>query len=123
MDGYLCSIRAMTQERPKVTEAVRGVLAVFMQEPSRELYGLELARGADVASGTLYPMLARFEQYGLVESRHEAPELFVGTGRPPRRYYRLTSRGAEWAHSALAPRHRTRLTPVAGRQWGLEGRS
>jgi PadR family transcriptional regulator, regulatory protein PadR len=91
--------------RPRVTSAIRDVLAVFMDAPSEERYGLELARGADVASGTLYPMLARLEGAGLVESRHEAPELFVGTGRPPRRYYRLTTDGVDFAQAALRPRY------------------
>lgn len=79
-----------------------------MEGPDEELYGLELARGADLASGTLYPLLARLEGAGLVESRHEAPELFVGTGRPPRRYYRLTGDGLEFATAALRPRHSPR---------------
>lgn len=91
---------------PRVTTAIRNVLAVFMAAPSEELYGLELARGADVASGTLYPMLARLEGAGLVESRHEPPELFQGSGRPPRRYYRLTVDGVAFASTALKPRHR-----------------
>ena len=53
-------------------------------------------------------MLARLEGAGLVESRHEAPELFRGSGRPPRRYYRLTRDGVEFATQALRPRYRPR---------------
>jgi DNA-binding PadR family transcriptional regulator len=99
---------------PRVTSATKNVLEVFMAAPADEFYGLELARGADLASGTLYPMLARLEGAGLVESRHEAPELFQGSGRPPRRYYRLTSDGIEFARSALRPRNRPfRLTREA----------
>jgi PadR family transcriptional regulator, regulatory protein PadR len=101
-----------------VTAAIRGVLSVFMNAPDEELYGLELARGADLASGTLYPMLARLEGAGLVESRHEAPELFRGSGRPPRRYYRLTRDGMDFATMALRPRHRAgrvATSPESGR--------
>ncbi|MEJ2890766.1 PadR family transcriptional regulator [Actinomycetospora aeridis] len=98
-----------------MTAAIRNLLAVFMAAPDEEFYGLELARGADLASGTLYPMLARLESAGLVESRHEAPELFQGSGRPPRRYYRLTRDGTQFATAALRPRHRTSPADVSVR--------
>lgn len=87
-----------------MTSALRGVLSVFLEDPASEYYGLELARGADLPSGTLYPMLARLESAGLVESRYEDPEIYQGAGRPPRRYYRLTGAAVPWAREALRPR-------------------
>lgn len=84
----------------RVTAALRDVLTVFMADPTGEYYGLELARGADLPSGTLYPLLARLEGRGFVESRYEDPEIYIGLGRPPRRYYRLTEDGAALARSA-----------------------
>jgi PadR family transcriptional regulator PadR len=56
-------------------------------------YGLDLARtlAADrlvTSEGTIYPLLARLRQEGMVEtSWHESPQ------GPPRRYYRLTEDG------------------------------
>jgi PadR family transcriptional regulator, regulatory protein PadR len=56
-------------------------------------YGLDLARtlaadGLVTSEGTIYPLLARLRQDGMVEtSWHESPQ------GPPRRYYRLTEDG------------------------------
>ncbi|WP_433803654.1 PadR family transcriptional regulator [Actinomycetospora sp. CA-084318] len=81
-----------------------------MADPTSEYYGLEVAKGADLPSGTLYPLLARLEGRGFVESRYEEPEIYTGLGRPPRRYYRLTQDGAALARSALAPRRSARFS-------------
>jgi PadR family transcriptional regulator, regulatory protein PadR len=56
-------------------------------------YGLDLARtlaadGLVTGEGTIYPLLGRLRQEGMVEtSWHESPQ------GPPRRYYRLTEDG------------------------------
>ena len=69
-------------------------------------------RLARVSSGTLYPILLRFEKAGLLESRweEETPE---SLGRPRRRFYRMTQAGAQVAHEALgrvvAVDHRRRV--------------
>jgi PadR family transcriptional regulator PadR len=61
-------------------------------------YGFELTRaladadGLVTSEGTVYPLLARLRQEGLVETRWQE-----STQGPPRRYYRLTSEG----HAAL----------------------
>lgn len=66
------------------------VLALLREE---ERYGLELSRtlaadGLVRSEGTMYPLLARLRQDGLVETTwHESPQ------GPPRRYYRLTKDG------------------------------
>jgi PadR family transcriptional regulator, regulatory protein PadR len=66
------------------------VLALLRNE---ERYGLDLSRtlaasGVVSSEGTMYPLLARLRQDGLVEtSWHES------TQGPPRRYYRLTADG------------------------------
>jgi PadR family transcriptional regulator, regulatory protein PadR len=52
-------------------------------------------------SGTLYPMLARLQQEGLVDSQWEDQRPDAG-GRPPRKYYRLTAEGARVARLELA---------------------
>jgi DNA-binding PadR family transcriptional regulator len=52
-------------------------------------------------SGTLYPLLARLQQEGMVESEWENQRPDAG-GRPPRKYYRLTAEGARAARLELA---------------------
>lgn len=55
---------------------------------------------ANLASGTLYPILLRFEKYRLLESKWEDmdPE---AEGRPRRRLYKITSHGAQVARQML----------------------
>jgi PadR family transcriptional regulator PadR len=84
----------------KVTGALERVLAVFLTDPAEPRYGYDLMRAAKLASGTLYPMLARLQDEGLVESRWE-PAGKSG-GRPPRRYYQLTADGVQVARLELA---------------------
>jgi PadR family transcriptional regulator PadR len=49
----------------------------------------------------LYPMLARLQKDGLVDSEWEAQREDAG-GRPPRKYYRLTAEGLRVARLELA---------------------
>src|SRR5215218_4743617 len=51
--------------------------------------------------GTLYKALSRLEEFGLLTSRWEVAAAAV-EGRPRRRLYELTSRGAEAAEQAFA---------------------
>lgn len=82
--------RIATNLRKGVLEyCVLGLLA------DAERYGLELAsdlqrRGLIASEGSLYPLLARMRESGLVDTRTEA----VGGGRP-RRYYTITTAGSE----------------------------
>jgi PadR family transcriptional regulator, regulatory protein PadR len=77
------------------------VLRAMLADPTREMYGLQICQEAGLPSGTIHPILARFEGLGWLESRWEdvAPS---AEGRPRRRYYRLTQDGAERTRTALA---------------------
>ena len=79
---------------------LRAFLDAFNEDVRAEMAGAELMRVARVSSGTLYPILLRFEKAGLLESRweEETPE---SLGRPRRRFYRMTQAGAQVAHEAL----------------------
>ena len=85
----------------KLTGPLERVLRVLTADPSAPHYGYDLMKAAKLPSGTLYPMLARLQQDGLVESEWEAPREDAG-GRPPRRYYRLTAEGLRVARLELA---------------------
>jgi len=82
--------RIATNLRKGVLEfCVLGLLA------AGERYGLDLAsdlqrRGLIAGEGSLYPLLARMRDGGVVDTRTEA----VGGGRP-RRYYTITPAGRE----------------------------
>ena len=93
------------------------VLRALLQRPAREQYGLELCGETGLPSGTIYPIVARLENFGWVESRWEDPNEHIVEGRPRRRYYRLTDDGAEQARAALARAYR----PARMRGFGLAG--
>jgi PadR family transcriptional regulator PadR len=85
----------------KLTGPLERVLRVLLADPSAPHYGYDLMKAAKLPSGTLYPMLARLEQEGLVNSEWEPQRRDAG-GRPPRKYYRLTGEGARVARLELA---------------------
>lgn len=97
---------------------MQAVLQVMLEDPERELYGFELAKSSGLASGTIYPILARLVSSGWVTSRWEEPEAGREEGRPPRRYFRLTAEGRSRALHALARTQNRRATTS-----GLLGRA
>ena len=77
------------------------VLKTFIDRAASPLAGADLLKQTGLFSGTLYPILLRFEKAGLLESRWEE-EHPKSLGRPRRRFYRMTQAGAQVAHEALA---------------------
>jgi DNA-binding PadR family transcriptional regulator len=67
------------------------VFAALSADATQWRYGYDIARETGLASGTLYPILGRLADRGLLETRWEddPPE-----GRPRRHLYRLTALGA-----------------------------
>jgi PadR family transcriptional regulator, regulatory protein PadR len=113
----MCSL-----ELVKLTGPLERVLRVLVADPAAPHYGYDLMKAARLPSGTLYPMLARLQQEGLVNSEWEDQRPDAG-GRPPRKYYRLTAEGVrvvrlELAHAATAPSSTRRLAarPAHGTQ-------
>lgn len=66
------------------------MLRALAAAPDTWRYGYELAAEVGLASGSLYPILMRLSDRGLLESTwEERPP----RGRPPRHLYRLTPAG------------------------------
>jgi PadR family transcriptional regulator, regulatory protein PadR len=86
---------------PRMTQTTQAILRALLEQPSRELYGLEICARAELPSGTVHPILARLEKVGWLESSWEETDPRQ-QGRPRRRYYKLSSDGAERARMALA---------------------
>ena len=59
-------------------------------------HGYELMKQTGLHSGTLYPLLMRMTDRGLVEAEWREPEQ---AGRPPRHAYRLTIAGVAFAQT------------------------
>lgn len=62
---------------------------------------MKLGAELDLKSGTVYPLLARLEKAGWLESRWEEIDP-AEAGRPRRRLYRLTGEGELVATRSLA---------------------
>jgi PadR family transcriptional regulator, regulatory protein PadR len=73
-------------------------------------YGYDLSRVTSLKSGTLYPMLARMQDSGWLETKWEQSS---EPGRPPRHLYRLTATGRTEAQKVLAHNGRARAARFA----------
>jgi DNA-binding PadR family transcriptional regulator len=56
-------------------------------------HGFDIMDATDLPSGTIYPILRRLDEDGLVRSRWEREAVARKEQRPPRRYYELTAAG------------------------------
>jgi PadR family transcriptional regulator, regulatory protein PadR len=76
--------------KPNNSRQTRTLLAAFLERAQTWLHGYDLSKETGLKSGTLYPLLMRLSEQGLMESRWQEPER---PGLPPRHIYRLTSSG------------------------------
>lgn len=83
------------------------VLRTFLELSDMQLAGTDIMRRNKISSGTLYPMLMRFEKAGLLKSSWESG-LAAELGRPRCHLYQLTSKGAKFTRKVTA-------TSIAGR--------
>jgi len=68
----------------------RALLAALLERAQMWRHGYDLSKETALKSGTLYPLLMRLSEQGLLESRWQEPER---SGLPPRHVYRLTATG------------------------------
>jgi len=102
-----------SEDRPRITYQGLRVLGAFIEAPSKELWGAELIEKTGLSSGTLYPLLLRFEKHELLESRWEEDKP-TNLGRPRRRLYRITTRGRQLVTRAIRELPRVSLRPAYG---------
>ena len=87
---------------PNASRQTHLLLAALLQNPRKWRHGYELSKQTGLTSGTLYPMLMRLCEQGLLAARWaEANQ----PGKPPRHLYRPTAAGLSLA-----------------REYGAEGR-
>lgn len=94
---------------PRITAETLKLLGALMARPSDELSGADIAATTQLSSGTMYPILLRFERAGWLQSRWEAEDPSV-LRRPRRRYYQLTAEGVRRVRSVVRE-----LEPTFGR--------
>lgn len=78
---------------------MRALLGALATRPREWRYGYDLMKESGMLSGTLYPLLIRMTDQGLVEAEWHDP---AKPGRPARHAYRLTTTGLAFALSIEA---------------------
>ena len=90
----------MTELRRRPSPQTLLVLEALAESAPEWRYGLELAALTGLKSGSLYPILLRLADRGLLESCWLEPQR---PGRPPRHAYRITAAGRLELRSAERP--------------------
>ncbi|MGH2899126.1 MAG: PadR family transcriptional regulator [Solirubrobacteraceae bacterium] len=76
--------------------------AIVLFAVSRDIrYGFDIMDASGLASGTVYPILRRLEDAGMLRSKWEPVTDARDEQRPPRRYYQITGAGSNALHDAL----------------------
>ena len=68
-------------------------------------HGFDVMDATGLPSGTVYPILRRLDREGLLKSAWEKQATAERDGRPPRRYYSITSAGQAMLEEALERYH------------------
>ena len=77
--------------------------AVVLQALDRGCrYGFDIAEATGLRGGTVYPILRRLEEAGIVRSQWERVQISREAGRPPRKYYTVESVAEELIAAARA---------------------
>jgi PadR family transcriptional regulator len=84
--------------RPSAQTA--AVLQALAADAGRWRYGYDLCTELGIQAGSMYPILIRLADRGLLETSWEAPQV---PGRPARHLYRLTGAGRSYAAAAAVP--------------------
>ncbi|MEM8983725.1 MAG: PadR family transcriptional regulator [Pseudomonadota bacterium] len=86
------------KRKRKCSPQTRRLLEAFLDQPRKWQHGYDLSVETGLSSGTLYPILMRLSDRGVLDSRWvESPE----RGRPRRHTYRLSAEGVAYAREEL----------------------
>lgn len=86
------------------------VLRSLLDADGEWIHGYDIVKRLGIASGSLYPILMRLHDRGVLETRWEDSPT---AGRPRRHMYRLTQEGTRWALAATVDPAIQRVTHVA----------
>jgi DNA-binding MarR family transcriptional regulator len=100
---YICRVISMNSSTRRLSPQTVHVLQTLAAQGDGWLYGLEIAAATGLKSGSLYPILIRLDERGLLEGRWTPSEK---PGRPQRHAYRITGAGR------TALREATAVTPA-----------
>ena len=89
----------MTRAR-NISPQTRLLLSVLSRQLQAWRHGYDLMKETGLSSGTLYPLLMRMADKGLIEAEWREP---ARPGRPARHAYRLTAAGIALAQASENP--------------------
>jgi len=92
---------------PRMTPPTRMILSYLAEHDDEDLWGLRIIGMTDLGPGTVYPLLGRLEEAGLVSARWEEVNP-ADVGRPRRKFWSLTYAGQMKARSVKTSRKETR---------------
>jgi DNA-binding PadR family transcriptional regulator len=95
---WLYRVFVVTRTRRPSAQTI-AVLNALAHDPERWRYGYDLCTELGLQAGSVYPILIRLAERGLLETSWEAER---ATGRPPRHLYRLTDSGRVFAAELAA---------------------
>lgn len=95
-----------------------AVMIALATEARLWRYGYDLCQETGLKAGTMYPILMRLADQGLLETKWEQTHV---PGRPPRHLYRLTASGLALAAQIGRTTKPTREVKPSRRQIRLEG--
>ena len=94
-------INSKSTKEPRLSLTSLKVLGLFASNPTEPLSGTDIRKTIGLATGTLYPILLRFEEFGWLKGEWESVDPSK-VGRPRKRFYRLTGAGQRKASEVLA---------------------
>ena len=96
-----------------------AVLLALAEDPGRWRYGYDLCTQLGIQAGSMYPILMRLADRGLLETSWETERV---PGRPARHLYRLTGAGRAYASAAgVTPAVPVAASAAAARRSRLQG--
>lgn len=89
----------MQASNRRMSPQTLDVLGALAADPARWRHGYDLGQEVGLKAGSLYPILIRLDERGLLESTWEVDPPH---GRPARHMYRISREGLEAVSVALA---------------------
>src|SRR5262245_51880176 len=86
------------------------VLLALAESPAKWRYGYDLSQETGLKAGSMYPILMRLADRGLLETSWETD---IPAGRPPRHLYRLSGEGRAAAKELAAEQRAAANVKVA----------
>ncbi|MFJ9105656.1 PadR family transcriptional regulator [Streptomyces sp. NPDC102405] len=106
-------------DQKHLTPAMVRIIQAYLEDPTTPMFATELMTRARVGSGSLYPALARMEAAGWIVQEKEDIDPSE-EGRPARRYFSMTGKGAAEAHVALVELSESVRPPANSPGWNPE---